>query len=190
MADIQVVLVEDEEQTRVATRAALRAQPGIEVASEATNGETGIVLLESIDVDVAVVDGSLPDMSISKFAHKMRQVQADSYVIESKLLILVNPGQETDLSALFCADADAYCLKQVPIEQLAQAVRITHTGTLYLDPAIAQILLTQISQGTLQTTANEQVVATLKAIADGGTATFPAGANTDLRAWLQQIRQS
>ncbi len=136
---IQVAVIEDDEQTRINLRVNLRSQPGIEVASEATNAETGLVLLESIDVDVAVVDGTLPDMDLVKFIRSVRKVQANSYVIPSKILVLVTPDQQSVLSAL-AAGADAFCLKNAPIQQLANAVRITHRKGEYQDPALREAL--------------------------------------------------
>ncbi|WP_297040762.1 response regulator transcription factor [Thermosynechococcus sp. OHK43] len=137
MADIQTVLVEDDQQTRLDLRVALRSQEGIEVASEATNGETGLVLLESIDVDVAVVDSTLPDISLAEFVEKMRDMQAESYVTLSKVLILVDAGSGADLPTLMRSGADGYCPKQAPIERLAAAVRAVYAGERYVDPVLA-----------------------------------------------------
>jgi anaerobic magnesium-protoporphyrin IX monomethyl ester cyclase len=138
MADIQTILVEDDQQTRIDLRIAVRSQEGIEVASEATNGETGLVLLESIDVDVAVVDSTLPDMTVAEFSQKMREIQAESYVTISKLLILVAPESADQFPVLLESDADGYCLKQAPIEQLAEAIRKVYAGEKYIDSAIAK----------------------------------------------------
>lgn len=121
MADIQVVLVEADQATRVQLRADIRAQAGIEVASEATNGETGLVLLESIDVDVAVVDANLPDMDLATFLQRLRDVQADSDVTQSKVLVL--SAADSDRDPLLQAGADAVCPKAAPIAQLADAIR-------------------------------------------------------------------
>ncbi|MFM7577640.1 MAG: response regulator, partial [Microcystaceae cyanobacterium] len=115
-------------------------QLGIEVASEATNGETGLVLLESIDVDVAVIDASLPDMSLVKFIRSARKVQAGSYVIPSKILVLVSPDQLSILCKALEVGVDAFCLKDAPIDKLVEAVRITHQKGSYQDPAIASLL--------------------------------------------------
>lgn len=136
---IQVAVIEDDQQTRIDLRVNLRAQTGIEVASEATNAETGLVLLESIDVDVAVVDSTLPDMDLVKFIRNARKVQANSYVISSKILVLVTPDQQSVLSAALKAGANGFCLKDAPIEKLAEAVRITHRKGSYQDPAITVI---------------------------------------------------
>jgi anaerobic magnesium-protoporphyrin IX monomethyl ester cyclase len=134
--EIQVAVIEADQQTRVDLRVALRAQEGIEVASEATNGETGLVLLESIDVEVAVVDSTLPDMDLVKFIRMARKVQANSYVVPSKILILVTPDQQDFLAAALEAGVDAFCLKNAPIEHLAEAVRTTYLKGAYHDPAI------------------------------------------------------
>ncbi|MDX2217308.1 MAG: magnesium-protoporphyrin IX monomethyl ester anaerobic oxidative cyclase [Oculatellaceae cyanobacterium bins.114] len=134
---IQVAVVEADEQTRLSLRVSLRSQPDIEVASEATNAETGLVLLESIDVDVAVVDGTLPDMDLVKFIRSARKIQSNSYVIPSKILVLVTPEQQSLLADALAVGMDAFCLKDAPIQQLADAVRITHQQGKYYDPAIA-----------------------------------------------------
>jgi len=138
--EIQVAVVEADQQTRIALRGNLRSQPGIEVASEATNAETGLVLLESIDIDVAVVDACLPDMDLVKFIRSARKVQAGSYVIPSKILILVTEAQAELVSAAVDAGVEAFCRKDAPIEQLAEAVRLTHRQGRYEDAAIAPLL--------------------------------------------------
>jgi anaerobic magnesium-protoporphyrin IX monomethyl ester cyclase len=144
---IQVAIVEADQQTRLDLRANLRAQDGIEVASEATNGETGLVLLESIDVDVAVVDASLPDMEIARFIRLARKVQATSYVTSSRILVLAMPEQQARLAEALTAGADAVCLKNAPIQQLAEAVRTTHRTGHYRDPAIQNLPEPVVSAG-------------------------------------------
>jgi anaerobic magnesium-protoporphyrin IX monomethyl ester cyclase len=138
--EIQVAIVEADQQTRIRLRNDLRSQAGIEVASEATNAETGLVLLESIDVAVAVVDSNLPDMELAKFIRSARKIQANSYVIPSKILVLVEPEQKPLISEALAAGADAVYFKNAPIEQLANAVRMTHRKGSYQDPAIAALL--------------------------------------------------
>ena len=132
MNDIQTILIETDEQARVALRLALRSQPGIEVASEATNGTTGLVLLESIDVDVAIVDANLLDMSITQFAQQMRELQEEATVTRSKLLILVDLQKSQSLWDAWAVKAEGYCQKTSPIENIAEAVRQVHAGSRFL----------------------------------------------------------
>lgn len=144
---IQVAVIEDEEETRLNLRKNLRSQPGIEVASEATNAETGLVLLESIDVDIAVVDSTLPDMNLVKFIRVARKVQGNSYVIPSKILVLVTPDQESIISEALEAGANGFCLKDAPIQKLANAVQTLYHQGSYQDPAITPLMLTPITPG-------------------------------------------
>lgn len=124
--DIQVIIIEDDEPTRIALRTALRSQPGIEVASEATNGETGLVLLESIAVDMAVVDATLPDMPLADFIPKMQAVQAESYVQPSKLVVLVPADQDAEPSTILAAGVQGVCRKDGSIAELADLIRQIH----------------------------------------------------------------
>ena len=144
---IQVAVIEDEEETRLNLRKNLRSQPGIEVASEATNAETGLVLLESIDVDIAVVDSTLPDMNLVKFIRMARKVQGNSYVIPSKILVLVTPDQESIISEALEAGANGFCLKDAPIQKLANAVQTLYHQGSYQDPALTPLMLTPITPG-------------------------------------------
>lgn len=120
---IQIVVVDADEPSRIALRKGLRSQEDIEVASEATNGETGLVLLDSIYVDVIMVDAHLPDMAISQFIQRVRGMETPfrSY----KLLILTD--EQTDFTALDWQQV-SYCPKDVAFEALAEYVRQIQAG--------------------------------------------------------------
>ncbi len=112
--DIQVVIVDSDERSRLALRQGLRSQPGLEVASEATNGETGLVLLDSIGVDVVVVTAPLPDMAIADF---IERVQAQNSCQPLKLVVL------TDTPAVLDGLGVAHCPRQSPMTTLAAQIR-------------------------------------------------------------------
>ncbi len=114
---IQIVVVDADQPSRIALRKGLRSQPEIEVASEATNGETGLVLLDSIYVDVIVVDANLPDMTITHFIQRVRGMETpfQSY----KLLVLTD--EQTDFTALEQQQV-SYCPKTVSVTTLAEYV--------------------------------------------------------------------
>ncbi|MDJ0736375.1 MAG: response regulator transcription factor [Nostocaceae cyanobacterium] len=165
---MQVFLIEDDEQTRVNLRQALREQEGIDIYSEATNAETGLVLLTSVaGADVALVDMSLPDKNAVELTKEFRQIQAKSDNPHLKLCILVEPDNQEQIFAALGAQAQSYCLKNAPVEELTQAIRLTHTGQFYLDPQIARLLLPKIqdSQPELILTQPELQVLTLIAAA-------------------------
>lgn len=141
---IQVAIIEQDEHNRVQLRTQLRSQPGIEVASEATNAETGLVLLESIDIDVALVGAALPDMELGKFLQRVRSVQARSYVTPSKVLVLLDPDQPALTEGSLLDRGVACCALNRPLDQLVEAIRTTARTGFYEDPAIAQDLGSKI----------------------------------------------
>ncbi|MFQ4136108.1 magnesium-protoporphyrin IX monomethyl ester anaerobic oxidative cyclase [Nodosilinea sp. PGN35] len=112
--DLQVVIVDGDEGSRLALRQGLRSQPGLEVASEATNGETGLVLLDSIGVDVVVVTAPLPDMAIADF---IGRVQAQNPCQPLRLVVL------TDTPALLDGLGVAHCPRHSSMTALAEQIR-------------------------------------------------------------------
>ena len=122
--DIQVVIVDADEANRMTLRKGLRSQPGIEVASEATNGETGLVLLDSIVVDVVIVSDPLPGMSLTEFMQRVHQQNACQ---SFKLLILTDhPASIPDLEAV----AIAHCPQNSSMPTLAKTIHALNAGEL------------------------------------------------------------
>ncbi len=164
---IQVFLIEDEEQTRVSMRKALRSQDGIDIYSEATNAETGLVLLQSVaGGDVALVDMSLPDKNGVELTKDFREIQETSENPELKLCILIAPEREEEIFAALAAGAESYCLKNAPLEQLAEAIKLTHAGWFYLDPKIAQKILIKVKDLPIEAILTQRELAILGLIAE------------------------
>ncbi|MGV2826900.1 response regulator [Myxosarcina sp. GI1(2024)] len=126
-------------------RKALRAQTGIDVYSEATNAETGLVLLNSVaGADVALIDFNLPDKNAVELTRRFREIQAQSDNPRLKICLFLQPDSEAQILAAFAAGAESYILNNASIEQLAEAIRLTQAGYLYLDPVIANLILAKI----------------------------------------------
>lgn len=137
---IRIVLIEDHELTRVGLRAALQQTGRVEVAGEAANGKQGLAVLEEVKPDVAVVDIGLPDIDGIELLERFRQEHPES---KTKVLILTMHDNEEAVLAAFAAGADSYSMKDASLERLVEAIRITHEGNTWIDPAIAQIVLRQ-----------------------------------------------
>jgi two-component system, NarL family, response regulator LiaR len=155
---IRVVLIEDRDVVRIGLRTVLQNQEGIEVVGEATTGTQGLVLLQTIPVDVALVDVGLPEIDGIELTQKFRQFQQQQQGIETKVLILTMLGNEATVLASFAAGADSYCMKDIGMEQLIEAVRMTHSGNAWIDPAIASIVLRQMRQSMVQSTDRNQTI--------------------------------
>ncbi len=147
MGDISVVLVEDHDLTRIGLRTALKQQAGIQVLGEAANAIQGMRVLDEKQPNVAVVDIGLPDMDGIELTQRFRQIQSEKGNAQTKILILTMHDSEDAVLAAFAAGADSYCMKDVSIERLVEAIQATHAGSSWIDPAIASVVLHQIRQG-------------------------------------------
>lgn len=148
MSDINVVLIEDHDLTRIGLRTALKQQTGIQVVGEAANATQGLKVLDGMHPDVAVVDIGLPDMDGIELTQKFRQIQAEKENAKTKILILTMHDSEDAVLAAFAAGADSYCMKDVSIERLVEAIQATQMGSSWIDPAIASVVLQQVRQAS------------------------------------------
>ncbi|OUL32993.1 DNA-binding response regulator [Nostoc sp. T09] len=161
MNNIRVILIEDHDLTRIGMRAALKQKEGIQVIGEAKDAKSGLSLLKSMQPDVAIVDVGLPDMSGIELTQIFKNSEEDSSLPTKILILTMNDSEDTVLAA-FAAGADSYYMKDASIEKLADAIRITHEGNSWIDPAIARIVLQQ--SNNVYTEANSPVKPTTVAI--------------------------
>ena len=143
MSNIRVVLVEDHDLSRIGLKAALQQAEGIEVVGDASSGRQGLHVLISTQPDVAIVDIGLPDIDGIELTQKFKQSQREGDLNPTKILMLTMQKEEDAVLAAFAAGADSYSLKDVSIENLVQAIRLTYEGNAWIDPAIARVVLTQ-----------------------------------------------
>lgn len=151
MSNIRITLIEDHDLTRVGMRTALQQRGGFDVVGEAANATDGLKLLERAKPDVAIVDIGLPDMDGVELTRRFRKLQSDAEdngITNTKVLILTLQDNEDVVLAAFAAGADSYCMKDVSLDSLAEALETTHGGNSWIDPAIARIVLSQAKQAT------------------------------------------
>jgi DNA-binding NarL/FixJ family response regulator len=158
MSNISVVLVEDHDLTRIGLRTALKQQPGIQVVGEAPNAAQGLNLLEEMHPDVAIVDIGLPDMDGIELTQKFKQALTGEVAAKTKILILTMHDSEDSVLAAFAAGADSYCMKDVSIEKLTEAIQATHSGSAWIDPTIASVVLRQMRHGSDPANSNGKTV--------------------------------
>jgi DNA-binding NarL/FixJ family response regulator len=161
MTDIRIILIEDHDLTRVGMRTALQQRGGFSVAGEAANASDGLKLLETTKPDVAIVDIGLPDMDGVELTRRFRKLQSeseDAELTKTRVLILTLQDNEEVVLAAFAAGADSYCMKDVSLDSLAEALRVTHEGNAWIDPAIAKVVLSQARQAVFDTAAELRTV--------------------------------
>jgi len=117
-AVVNVLLVDDHRTVREALAALLRAEAGIHVVGEATNGPVALELAARLHPDVVVVDVTLPGMSGIEVTRRLR--------VQSPEVRVVGLSAHTESSiagAMRAAGAEIYLEKDVPAETLIAAIR-------------------------------------------------------------------
>lgn len=146
MSKIRVALIEDHDLTRVGIRTALQQRQEIEVVGEAANANDGLKLLETEHPDIAIVDIGLPDKDGIELTRQLKAGQDPTDESRTKVLILTLRDNKEAVLAAFAAGADSYCMKDISFDNLLEALRVTHGGNAWIDPAIARIVLQQAQQ--------------------------------------------
>ncbi|MDJ0901502.1 MAG: response regulator transcription factor [Xenococcus sp. MO_188.B8] len=152
MSNINVVLIEDHDLSRIGLCAALKQYEGIEIIDNAANGKDGLQKIKTHQPDVALIDIGLPDIDGIEVTQKLKEYQSENPDFQTKILMLTMHDSEDSVMAAFAAGADSYSLKDVSMDNLVQAIRNTHEGNAWIDPAIARIVLKQ-AQATKPSTA-------------------------------------
>ncbi|MBC6424106.1 MAG: response regulator transcription factor [Hormoscilla sp. SP12CHS1] len=143
MSQISVVLIEDHDLTRVGLRTAFQQRHEVKVIGEAANGQEGLELAIDIKPDIAIVDIGLPDIDGIEVTRRLKNNGSASRESKQKVLILTMQDNNETVLAAFAAGADSYCMKDVNLEKLIEALIVTQEGNSWVDPTIAKIVLQQ-----------------------------------------------
>lgn len=136
MSPIKVLIVEDHSLTRVGLKFTLEKHADLEVIGEAEDGAEAIEKTKELSPDVILMDLGMPNMNGIEATTEIKKSYPDSRVI-----ILTSHDEEEEVLAAFTAGADAYCMKDIPPERLVQAIQSVNDGVVWLDPTIAEIVL-------------------------------------------------
>ena len=165
MDRIRVALIEDHDLTRVGIRTALQQRQEIEVVGEAANANEGLQLLEKVHPDIAIVDIGLPDKDGIELTRLIKASGEGTEEPNTKVLILTLRDNREAVLAAFAAGADSYCMKDISFDNLLEALRVTHSGNAWIDPAIARIVLQQVQPTSDGTEAAIDIPKDLKTVA-------------------------
>ncbi|KAA3656982.1 MAG: DNA-binding response regulator [Chloroflexi bacterium] len=172
MSNISVLVVDDQRLVREGIASLLDIQDGVQVIGQAVNGEDAVKTAVSLNPDIILMDIRMPIMDGITATQQIRRQLPNCQV-----LMLTTFDDEEYIVKSLRAGAVGYLLKDIPAAELAQAVRLAHTGIYQLAPSIAGKLI-----GRLDTTSptppkpappahdlTERELEVLKLIATGAT---------------------
>jgi DNA-binding NarL/FixJ family response regulator len=142
VGDIRVLVVDDQRLVREGIASLLDIQEGIRVVGVAVDGQEAIERARELTPDVVLMDVRMPALDGIAATLQIRQLMPGCQV-----LMLTTFDDEEYIIKSLQAGASGYLLKDIPAQDLAQAVKLTHAGIYQLAPSVAGKLVGQITRG-------------------------------------------
>jgi len=139
---IKLVLIEDDIQFIRHFKDAMALTDEVVLLGSASSVSQGLKLIQTLEVDVLVVDLGLPDGSgidLIKYAKK--------YLPNCQIMVFTIFGDEVNVLHSIEAGATGYLLKECSPDQLIQEVKNLHAGGSPISPIIARQILLRMHAG-------------------------------------------
>jgi DNA-binding NarL/FixJ family response regulator len=137
---IRVVIADDQAMVRSGFAALLSAQSDIEIVGEAPDGRRAVEVSRSTHPDVVLMDIRMPEMDGLESARQLLD-PPPGVVHRPKVLMLTTFDLDDYVYEALQAGASGFLLKDAPIEDLIQAVRVIAAGDALLAPSITRRLI-------------------------------------------------
>jgi DNA-binding NarL/FixJ family response regulator len=132
----RILLADDHAVVRHGLRMVLNAQPDLEVVAEAGDGAEAVATALRDDVDLAILDISMPRMTGLHAARELNRRRP-----EVRILMLSMHDNERYLYEALKAGASGYVVKTVADRDLVEACRAALRGESFLYPGAMSVLV-------------------------------------------------
>ncbi|MFG2640589.1 response regulator [Streptomyces sp. NPDC048370] len=139
---IRVLLADDQSLVRAGFRALLDAQPDIEVAGEAADGEEAAVKAHELRPDVVLMDIRMPRLD---GLAATRRISADPGLGEVKVVMLTTFELDEYVFEAIRSGASGFLVKDTEPEELVRAVRAVVHGDALLSPGVTRRLIEEFA---------------------------------------------
>jgi DNA-binding NarL/FixJ family response regulator len=137
---IRVLVVDDHALFRRGLEIVLVQEPDIDVVGEASDGEEAVAAAADLLPDIVLMDVRMPRGSGIDACTAIKDL-----VPSARIIMLTMSDDEADLYEAIKAGASGYLLKEIPIDEVAAAIRAVFTGQSLISPAMAGKLLTEFA---------------------------------------------
>lgn len=137
---IRVLVVDDHAVFRRGLQMVLEQEPDIEVVGEAGDGAEAVTMAANTAPDIVLLDVRMPKRGGIDACTAIKDA-----VPSVAIIMLTISDEEADLYDAIKAGAVGYLLKDIPIDEVATAVRAVRGGQSYISPSMASKLLTEFA---------------------------------------------
>ena len=138
--DIRVMVVDDHALFRRGMELVLAQEPGMSVVGEASDGAEAVEKARALTPDIVLMDVRMPRRSGLEACRTIHES-----VPSAKIIMLTISDEEADLYEAIKAGATGYLLKEISIEEVADAIRAVQGGQSLISPSMASKLLTEFA---------------------------------------------
>ncbi len=139
---IRVFIADDHALVRAGYHQLLADEPDIRIVGEAASGDDLLARVTATEVDVLVLDVTMPGPGIQELLARLAAQEARLRT----LVVSVHPEGQVALRALQ-AGASGYVNKAQSAEELVAAVRRVHAGGRYITPTLAEHMAEDFQTG-------------------------------------------
>ena len=137
---IRAMIVDDHALFRRGLEMVLEEEQDIELVGQASDGAEAVEKAAESLPDVVLMDIRMPRSSGIEACRAMKEAAPSA-----KIVILTISDEEEDLFEAIRAGASGYLLKDIPLDEVADAVRAVHGGQSLINPSMAGKLLTEFA---------------------------------------------
>ncbi len=139
---IRIAIIDDHAMVRAGLRQFFSDQSDFSVVAEAGTGRAALEIVRAGEVDVIVLDISMPDQSGVDALQAIRARAPDLPV-----LILSGFPEEHYATTLLRQGASGYLNKDCDPQDIVTAIRTVHRGRKYITPGVAERLADSLGKG-------------------------------------------
>ncbi|MGH8774442.1 MAG: response regulator [Jiangellaceae bacterium] len=139
---IRVLLVDDQPLLRTGFRMILETEADIAVVGESGDGEAAVADSRALQPDVVLMDIRMPRMDGVKATRLITRAARDR---SPRVLVLTTFDLDEYVVEALRAGASGFLLKDVPAEDLVEAIRVVAAGDAIVAPSITRRLLDQFA---------------------------------------------
>ncbi len=140
MPPLRVLVVDDHALFRHGLIEVLRTAPDLVIVGEARDGMEAVEQAAALLPDVVLMDVRMPSVNGIEAARRIRAAQP-----ATRVLMLTESEDEEDLYAAVRAGATGYLLKEVAIDEIADAIRAVAAGQAQMSPSMTTKLLSEFN---------------------------------------------
>lgn len=132
---IRILLIDDHPLFRKGVAQLVRDDEELELAGEASDGETAVAMADAVDADLILIDLHMRAMNGIETLRALKALG-----VRGRCVMLTMSDNELDVLEAMRAGADGYLLKQLEPEELCQRIKQSVRGAVVLEDKVAGLL--------------------------------------------------